>query len=143
MTSKIQLKVYEDKIKYLQLYLEHLIKDKENIKQQLDDMRITAQKNKELLKEYIYSITSKDQIVEKLQCTIENLQERINNQEEYIKKTITNKNNKTLTEQQLKGDIDIISMTNRHIIYKDDSNISMTNRKINSNIVNNEFKEVI
>jgi predicted RNase H-like nuclease (RuvC/YqgF family) len=79
-------KVFEERIKYLQLYLDHMMKENETLKQKLEDMKITAMHNKNMLKEYILSITNKDQIVEKLQCIIENLQERINSQDEYIKK---------------------------------------------------------
>ena len=79
-------KVFEERIKYLQLYLDHMLKENETLKQKLADMKMTAMQNKNLLKDYILNITNKDQIVEKLQCTIENLQERINTQEEYIKK---------------------------------------------------------
>ena len=63
-----------------------MMKENETLKQKLEDMKITAMHNKNMLKEYILSITNKDQIVEKLQCIIENLQERINSQDEYIKK---------------------------------------------------------
>jgi hypothetical protein len=79
-------KVFEERIKYLQLYLDHMMKENETLKQKLEDMKQTALQNKNLLKDYILTISNKDQIVEKLQCTIENLQERINTQEEYIKK---------------------------------------------------------
>lgn len=80
------IKVFEERIKYLQLYLDHMLKENETLKQKLEDMKQTAMQNKNLLKDYILNISNKDQIVEKLQCTIENLQERINTQDEYIKK---------------------------------------------------------
>jgi hypothetical protein len=62
------------------------MKENETLKQKLEDMKQTALQNKNLLKDYILTISNKDQVVEKLQCTIENLQERINTQEEYIRK---------------------------------------------------------
>jgi hypothetical protein len=146
MTSKNQYKVYEDKIKYLQLYLEHMIKEKEEVMQKLEDMKITAQQNKQLLKEYINSITTKDQIVEKLQCTIENLHERIKSQDEYIKKIIC-KDKYPHTQENDFSKNNNICLTNRNIVVRDshdDQIQSMTHRGSLSNMRNsfNDIKEV-
>ena len=56
-------KVFEERIKYLQLYLDHILKDNETLKQKLADIKMTAMQNKNLLKDYILNITNKDQIV--------------------------------------------------------------------------------
>ena len=145
MSSKINFKFYEDKIKYLQLYLDHIIKEKDLIKKQFDDMKVTAQKNKDLLKEYIYSITTKDQIVENLQYTIQNLHERIKSYDEYIKKTIFIKNCKTPEEKVIKAwDIPTICLKNMNLNNIDNANISFLPRVGNSSIKNCiELKEVI
>jgi len=81
----------------MQIYLDHLTKENEDLKLRLEDTKITAVQNKKMLKEFIENISNKDQIVEKLQCTIENLQERVNSQEEFIKKSITLKTTKSST----------------------------------------------
>jgi len=146
MTSKNQYKVYEDKIKYLQLYLEHMIKEKEEVMQKLEDMKITAQQNKELLKEYINSITTKDQIVEKLQCTIENLHERIKSQDEYIKRIIC-KEKLSLPKDNDFSRNNNFCLTNRNTGVRDshdDQIQSMTHRGSLSNMRNsfNDIKEV-
>ena len=143
MASKNQYKVYEDKIKYLQLYLEHMIKEKEQVMQKLEDMKITAQQNKELLKEYINSITTKDQIVEKMQCTIENLQERIKSQDEYIKKIACRDKYPYPKEMDFSG-ANNICLTNRNNgvkEYNDDHVHSMTQRGNSCNL-KNSFKDI-
>lgn len=146
MATKNQFKVYEDKIKYLQLYLEHMIKEKEEVMQRLEDMKVTAQQNKELLKEYINNITTKDQIVEKLQCTIENLQERIKSQEDYIRKTISIKGLKSSPDKETRRDNNFC-FTNRNQVksgLEDEANYSMTQRVTNNMKHSfNDIKEVI
>ena len=87
-TLNQQQKVFDEKIKYMQIYLDHMTKENSNLKHQLEDMEITANQNKKLLRDFIESITNKDKIVEKLQCTTEILQERIKSQEEIIKKLL-------------------------------------------------------
>ena len=69
----------------LKLTLQHMARDNEDLKRQLEDMRITARGNKELLKEYVETITSKDMVVEKMNNTIEQLQARLFSLEEHIK----------------------------------------------------------
>ncbi len=76
----------EEKLKYLTLLSDHLFKENEILKVELEDMKMTVLHNKEMLKEYIDNITDKDKIVQKLQCTIENLTERIKTQDEVIKR---------------------------------------------------------
>jgi hypothetical protein len=87
-TLKQQEKMYDERIKYLQLYLDHMTKENGNLKHQLQDMEMTAKQNKKLLREYIENITNKDKIVEKLQCTNDTLQDRIKSQEDIIKKLL-------------------------------------------------------
>jgi hypothetical protein len=76
----------EEKLKYLTLLSDHLFKENEILKAELEDMKMTVLHNKEMLKEYIENITDKDKIVQKFQCTIENLTERIKTQDEVIKR---------------------------------------------------------
>jgi hypothetical protein len=69
----------------LKITLEYYAKENETLKRQLEDMRVTARSNKELLKEYVEKITNKDKVVEKMNNTIEHLQSRLISLEDYIK----------------------------------------------------------
>jgi hypothetical protein len=69
----------------LKLTLDYFVKENETLKRQLEDMKITVKSNKELLKEYVETITSKDKVVEKMNNTIEQLQARLLTLEDHIK----------------------------------------------------------
>ena len=118
-----------------------MIKENGNVKQKLDDMIVTAQQNKDLLKEYINNITTKDQIVDKLQCTIENLQERINNQEDYIKKAIS-KNKNTSPDTNIRNNHFQLTNRNNNKEQNDEAIYSMTQRANSTIISFNDIKEV-
>lgn len=75
-----------EKMKYLQILSDYLARENETLKQQLEDLKVTALTNKQMLKEYIDNITDKDKIVQKLQATIDTLSDRIKSQEETIKR---------------------------------------------------------
>ncbi len=82
----------------LKITLEYISKENESLKDQLQDMKITAKTNKELLKEYVEKITTKDTVVQKMNNTIELLQERLRCLEEYTK---TLQNNMTKSGRSL------------------------------------------
>lgn len=69
----------------LKITLDHLARDNESLKECLEDMRSTAIANKQLLNEYVETVTGKDLMVEKLRHTILQLQNRIQTLEDYIK----------------------------------------------------------
>jgi hypothetical protein len=69
----------------LKITLDYYAKENSALKRQLEDLAITARSNKELLKEYVERITNKDEVVEKLRSTNEQLQARLSSLEEYIK----------------------------------------------------------
>ena len=48
-------------------------------------MKITAKKNKDMLKEYVYQITNKDKLFEKMTSTIEQLKSRLEAMEQFKK----------------------------------------------------------
>ncbi len=77
----------------LKVTLEYLVKENENLKRQVEDMRVTVKSNKEQLKEYVERITNKDKVVEKMNNTIEQLQSRLLSLEEYVKVSQTNRDN--------------------------------------------------
>ena len=61
----------------LKITLQYISEENENLKNELNDMKITAKKNKDMLKEYIYQITNKDKLFEKMTSTIEQLKSRL------------------------------------------------------------------
>jgi len=83
------------------------------LKLKLEDMKMTALHNKELLKDYIEGITGKDKIVQKMQNTIETLSERTKVQEEVIKKLLN----------QNKEYLNIINQFKTHVPSKTEENL--------------------
>jgi len=85
-SSKGNYLVLEQERNLLKITLDYIVKENEELKQQLEDMKMTVIHNKELLKEYVDKITNKDKVVEKMNATIEQLTNRMHTLEEYIKK---------------------------------------------------------
>ena len=61
----------------LKITLEYITEENKNLKNELNDMKVTAKKNKDMLKEYVYQITNKDKLFEKMTSTIEQLKSRL------------------------------------------------------------------
>ena len=68
----------------LKITLKYVSEENENLKNELEDMKITAKKNKDMLKEYINQITNKDKLFEKMVSTIEQLKSRLKAMEQLI-----------------------------------------------------------
>ena len=79
----------------LKITLQYITEENENLKNELNDMKITAKKNKDMLKEYVYQITNKDKLFEKMSSTIEQLKSRLKAMEQ--SKKIKKKYEKDLT----------------------------------------------
>ena len=73
-TNFMNLKKERDMLK---ITLQYISEENENLKNELNDMKITAKKNKDMLKEYVYQITNKDKLFEKMTSTIEQLKSRL------------------------------------------------------------------
>ena len=73
-TNFMNLKKERDMLK---ITLDYIREENENLKNELNDMKITAKKNKDMLKEYMYQITNKDKLFEKMTSTIEQLKSRL------------------------------------------------------------------
>ena len=73
-TNFMNLKKERDMLK---ITLDYIREENENLKNELNDMKITARKNKDMLKEYVYQITNKDKLFEKMTSTIEQLKSRL------------------------------------------------------------------
>ena len=78
----INLKKERDMLK---ITLQYITEENENLKNELNDMKITAKKNKDMLREYINQITNKDKLFEKMASTIEQLKSRLKAIEQYKK----------------------------------------------------------
>jgi hypothetical protein len=83
--NKINFQKLEQEKNMLKITLDYFAKENEELKQQLEDMKITVKHNKELLKEYVDRITNKDKVVEKMNATIDQLTSRMYSLEDYIK----------------------------------------------------------
>lgn len=76
----------------LKITLEYVTKENSDLREKMEDLKITVKTNKDLLKEYIERITNKDKTVQKMNSIIEQLTERINVLMEQIKKFQHQKN---------------------------------------------------
>lgn len=83
--SKSNFLKLEQERNMLKLTLQYVTSENEKLKNELDDMRITAKQNKDLLKEYINQITNKDKVFEKMNAQIEQLTNRLKILENYKK----------------------------------------------------------
>ena len=81
-TNFMNLKKERDMLK---ITLDYIREENENLKNELNDMKITAKKNKDMLKEYVYQITNKDKLFEKMTSTIEQLKSRLKAMEQSTK----------------------------------------------------------
>ena len=97
-SSTLQAKIatLEQEKQMLKLTLDHMIKENNNLKNMLEDMKVTVNANKQQLKEYVDNITSKDKVVEKMNNTIEQLQQRLLTYETHHKKNIKDKLNTSI-----------------------------------------------
>ena len=139
-TNFITLKKERDMLK---ITLEYITQENENLKNELNDMKITAKKNKDMLKEYVYQITNKDKLFEKMTSTIEQLKSRLKAMEQSKKE----KRNK---EKDFSNDFFNLNTNNRSTTtnsnnYTTNNIIATTGGETNSsfgfNILNNNIKK--
>ena len=127
----------------LKITLEYITKENENLKNELNDMKITAKKNKDMLKEYVYQITNKDKLFEKMTATIEQLKSRLISMEQL-------KKDKKKYEKDLSNDLFNYNTNNRSTTtnsnnYTTNNIIATTGGETNSsfgfNILNKNIKK--
>lgn len=88
--SNSKIAFIEQEKQMLKLTLDHILNENSQLKNQIEDMKQTVQSNKLLLKEYVDNITNKDKVVEKMNNTIDQLQQRLAMYESFQKnKSIT------------------------------------------------------
>jgi chromosome segregation ATPase len=83
--SKANFQVLEQERNLLKITLDYVAGENEQLKQQLEDMKMTVKHNKELLKEYVEKITNKDKVFEKMNAQIEQLTSRLHTLEEFTR----------------------------------------------------------
>lgn len=83
--NKANFQMLEQERNMLKITLQHMTAQNEKLKNELEDMRMTAKQNKELLKEYVEKITNKDKVFEKMNAQIEQLTNRLKILENYKK----------------------------------------------------------
>ena len=103
----------------LKITLQYITEENENLKNELNDMKITARKNKDMLKEYVYQITNKDKLFEKMSSTIEQLKSRLKAMEQ-------SKKNKKKYEKDLTNDF-VNYNTNNHSTTTNSNNYTTNN----------------
>jgi chromosome segregation ATPase len=138
--SKANFQVLEQERNLLKITLEYIAKENTTLKQQLEDMKMTVKHNKEQLREYIETITSKDKVVEKMNSTIEQLTIRLQSLEEHIKKYNKFKSSKS---------VDISLISNNRFDKSDRSHTTfnkkvITKVEVTTNVTTNatNYKEV-
>lgn len=74
-----------EEVKVLKATLQNLIKTNMALKQRIEDQKETTIQNQRLLEEYIFSLTTQEEVVEKMNTTINSLQNKANSQAQTIK----------------------------------------------------------
>ena len=115
----------------LKITLQYITEENNNLKNELNDMKITAKKNKDMLKEYINQITNKDKLFEKMASTIDQLKSRLKAMEQFKKEKEKNEkdNNYYLSNDYL----NVNNNTNYHSTTTTSNNF--TTNKYESNII--------
>ena len=75
--NKANFQMLEQERNMLKITLQYISTENDKLKNELEDMKITAKKNKEMLKEYVTQITNKDKVFEKMNAQIEQLTNRL------------------------------------------------------------------
>lgn len=83
-TSKA-LTTLEQEKKLLNITLDYVNRENNDLKNKIEDLKMTVIQNKLLLDEYVATITNKDEVVHKMSNTIDTLTNRLINYEDYIK----------------------------------------------------------
>ena len=136
INTNAKIAFLEQEKQLLKITLDHILKENEDLKNQMEDMKLTVQHNKRQLKEYVDSITTKDKVVEKMNNTIEQLQNRLNMYETFHKfknkQDLKNSNYNTFSVNDTYNDqINQVSTK----INPSDMNFSYQNNHLNSSSV--------
>ena len=89
--SRNNIKSLEEEINFLKITIQHFNNENIEMKNQIEDLKITLNSDKRLLQEYLLQISHKDSTVIKLNHTVDQLKKRLENLETqpyYTKKII-------------------------------------------------------
>lgn len=103
-------KYHDEEKNLLKITINHLARENDELKQLIEDMKITLQSNKDLLKEYLSQISNKDSTVQKLNNTIEQLKTRLQNLQSPIKLLHENHYTKSKHNEDINHDIPIVTV---------------------------------
>ena len=119
--SRNNLKSLEEEINFLRITIQHFNNENIEMKNQIEDLKITLNSDKRLLQEYLLQISHKDSTVMKLNHTVEQLKKRLDNLEPA--QLYTKKNNRISTPERDRTDTN--NQKSRHV-----GNISINSNKV-------------
>ena len=119
--SRNNLKSLEEEINFLRITIQHFNNENIEMKNQIEDLKITLNSDKRLLQEYLLQISHKDSTVMKLNHTVEQLKKRLDNLEPA--QLYTKKNNRISTPERDRTDTN--NQKIRHV-----GNISINSNKV-------------
>jgi hypothetical protein len=119
--SRNNIKALEEEINFLKITIQHFNNENTEMKNQIEDLKITLNSDKRLLQEYLLQISDKDSTVIKLNHTVEQLKKRLDNLEP--QQMYTKKNNRVSTPERDRTDSN--NQKTRQV-----GNISMKSTKI-------------
>ena len=93
--SRNNLKSLEEEINFLRITIDHFNRENIEMKNEIEDLKITLNSDKRILQEYLLQISDKDSTVMKLNNTLEQLKKRLENLES--QQIYTRKNNRMST----------------------------------------------
>ena len=131
------IKLEEEK-NMLKITLKYISEENEKLKNELEDMKITAKKNKEMLQEYVNKITDKDKLFIKMNSQIETLTTRLKILDVFNKKQKINK--ERYFGMNTNPTINNIGYTNSLNNELKTINVSTGNYQLNSLTNNNNIK---
>ena len=120
----INLKKERDMLK---ITLQYITEENQNLKNELNDMKITAKKNKDMLREYINQITNKDKLFEKMASTIDQLKSRLKAMEQFKKEKEKNEKESNINYYLSNDYLNINNNTNNHSTTTASNNLTTNN----------------
>ena len=93
--SRVNIKALEEEINFLRITIQHFNIENIEMKNRIEDLKITLNSDKRILQEYLLQISDKDSTVMKLNNTLEQLKKRLENLES--QQLYTRKNNNRLS----------------------------------------------
>ena len=109
--SRNNIKALEEEINFLKITVQHFNNENMEMKNQIEDLKITLNSDKRLLQEYLLQISHKDSTVIKLNHTVEQLKKRLENLEP--QQLFTKKNNRFSSPERDKTDTN--NQKTRHV----------------------------